>query len=149
MGSYLTVIFHSRSTETSLNGLTLLTDVTIIRLECATLMVGFTTAMLRILYIEYISGLMCYRCQGGRCLWFDSERCDCTWSPRCTYSSGFSSLQLMLRRTRNRVVQAWIVQNLFGAYRWRKRWFNYSTSRWTHMHLLLATRHLKAYDGKK
>ncbi|KAF3539016.1 hypothetical protein F2Q69_00023966 [Brassica cretica] len=32
-----------RSTDTSLNGLTLLTDVTIIRLEFATLMVGFTT----------------------------------------------------------------------------------------------------------
>ncbi|KAF3569751.1 hypothetical protein F2Q69_00058515 [Brassica cretica] len=46
MGSYLTVIFHSRSTETSLNGLTLLTDVTIIRLEFATLMVGFTTVLL-------------------------------------------------------------------------------------------------------
>ena len=46
MGSYLTVIFHSRSTETSLNGLTLLTDITIIRLEFATLMVGFTTVLL-------------------------------------------------------------------------------------------------------
>ncbi|WZY99840.1 hypothetical protein YC2023_072169 [Brassica napus] len=38
MGSYLTVIFHSRSTETSLNGWTVLTDVSIIRLEFATLM---------------------------------------------------------------------------------------------------------------
>ena len=48
MGSYLTVIFHRRSTETSLNGLTLLTDVTIIRLEFATLMVGFTTVLLEV-----------------------------------------------------------------------------------------------------
>ena len=46
MGSYLTVIFHSRSTETILNGWTVLTDVTIIRLEFATLMVGFTTVLL-------------------------------------------------------------------------------------------------------
>ncbi|KAF2540436.1 hypothetical protein F2Q68_00031221 [Brassica cretica] len=37
MSSYLTVIFHSRSTETSLNGWTVLTDVTIIMLEFATL----------------------------------------------------------------------------------------------------------------
>ena len=46
MDSYLTVIFHSRSTETSLNGWTVLTDVTIIRLEFSTLMVGFTTFLL-------------------------------------------------------------------------------------------------------
>ena len=48
MGSYLTVIFHSRSTKTRLNVWTVLTDVTIIMLEFATLMVGFTTALLRV-----------------------------------------------------------------------------------------------------
>ena len=48
VGSYLTVIFHSRSTETSLNGWTVLTDVTIIRLQFATLMVGFTAVLLGI-----------------------------------------------------------------------------------------------------
>ncbi|KAG5375842.1 hypothetical protein IGI04_040438 [Brassica rapa subsp. trilocularis] len=46
MGSYPTVIFHSRSTETSLNGWTVFTDVTVTRLEFATLMVGLTTVML-------------------------------------------------------------------------------------------------------
>ena len=48
MGSYLTVIFHSRSTETRLNGWTVLTGITIIMLEFATFMVGFTTALLRV-----------------------------------------------------------------------------------------------------
>ena len=48
MGSYLTVILHSRSNETSLNGWTVLTDISIIRLEFATLMVGFTTVLLRL-----------------------------------------------------------------------------------------------------
>ena len=48
MGSYLTVIFQSISTKTSLNGWTVLTDVSIIRLEFATLMVGFTTFLLEV-----------------------------------------------------------------------------------------------------
>ncbi|KAF3576663.1 hypothetical protein DY000_02030198 [Brassica cretica] len=40
------MFFESKSTEASLNGWTVLTDVTIIRLEFATLMVGFTTVLL-------------------------------------------------------------------------------------------------------
>ena len=46
MGSYLTVIFRSRSTETSFNGRTKIADVSIIMLEFVTLMVGFTTVLL-------------------------------------------------------------------------------------------------------
>ncbi|KAG5407849.1 hypothetical protein IGI04_013968 [Brassica rapa subsp. trilocularis] len=43
---YLTVIFHSRSTETSLNGWSVLTEVIIIMIKFATLMVGFTTVLI-------------------------------------------------------------------------------------------------------
>ena len=46
MGSYLTLISHSRRTKTSLNGWTVLIDVAIIMLEFSTLMVGFTIVLL-------------------------------------------------------------------------------------------------------
>ncbi|KAG5383494.1 hypothetical protein IGI04_034964 [Brassica rapa subsp. trilocularis] len=82
MGSYLTVIFRSRSTETRLNRWTVLTGVTIFMLEFATLMVGFTTVLL------------------GVNIW------DIVDTSNTSPDSCVINVKPMLRRTNTRAVQA-------------------------------------------
>ena len=53
MGSYLTVIFHSRITKTSLNGWTIFNDVTIVRGFLCRIFVSTTERWTRLVFVLY------------------------------------------------------------------------------------------------
>ena len=174
MGSYLTVIFHSRSTETSLNGWTVLTDVTIIMPEFATLRVGFTIVLLG--FCNLMPSCRSFEFQWGmpilqRDIW---DRVDTSnTSPNSSMSRWvlfvirfrsirlhmithmylffqfLKSILLLLRHTSTRAVQAELFCICFNLSVGRRDGLIVLQDDGSTRSILFSMRHHEAYDAKK